>query len=139
MTDMRATNDTESALQGRRVLILEDEYYLADDLAGALALRSATVVGPISDIAEATRMLEESAFDCAVLDMNLHGEMAFKLAGRLKDEGVPFVIATGYGGASLPDALADVPRVEKPADPAQVVALLMDVVVDARDRRGDDR
>ena len=117
-------------MSGKRVLVLEDEYYLAHDLADALAQCAATVVGPLAEIADAERMLEQRAFDCAVLDMNLHGEMAFTLAARLKKEGVPFVIATGYSRASIPADLADVPQVEKPVDPARVISLLGNAVAD---------
>lgn len=107
-----------------RVLVVEDEYYLADDLAKALEAGGHEVLGPVGTVEEAEQAVAADSFDVAVIDMNLHGDSAFPIADRLKDKGIPFVIATGYGGASLPDRLADAPRVEKPFDPKQVIAAL---------------
>ena len=121
MTETDADNSDLSAL---RILIVEDEYYVADDLARALQGLGATVLGPVATLEEAERMVAEGSFDCAVLDMNLRGEMAFPIADRLEAEGIPFVVASGYNSASLPERFSAVPRVEKPYDSAQVAALL---------------
>lgn len=107
-----------------RVLIVEDEYYLADDLARALADGGHDVLGPVGTVEEAEQAVAEDRFDAAIIDMNLHGENAFTIADGLKAKGIPFVIATGYGNASLPDRFADAPRVEKPFDPDAVIAAL---------------
>jgi len=116
MIDERTT-----PLNGTRVLVIEDEYYLADDLSRALARAGAEIVGPIGTLEEASRQVEADEFDCAVLDMNLRGEFVFQLAERLVDARTPFIIATGYNQASLPDILVDVPRIEKPFAPHPVV------------------
>ena len=121
MTETEAEDNNLSAL---RILIVEDEYYVADDLARALEGLGATVLGPVATLEEAERLVAEGRFDCAVLDMNLRGEMAFPIADRLEAQGIPFVVASGYNSASLPDRFSAVPRVEKPYDPAQVVAIL---------------
>jgi CheY-like chemotaxis protein len=121
MTETEAEDNDLSAL---RILIVEDEYYVADDLARALEGLGATVLGPVATLEEAERLVAEGRFDCAVLDMNLRGEMAFPIADRLEAQGIPFVVASGYNSASLPDRFSAVPRVEKPYDPAQVVAIL---------------
>jgi DNA-binding response OmpR family regulator len=116
--------ETGGNLRGARILIVEDEYYIADDMAAALRLEGAEVLGPVGSVDEAFEMVSRASPDCAILDMNLHGDMAYPLADRLAKAGVPFVIATGYNSASLPDRFSDVPRVEKPADPAAVLAAL---------------
>lgn len=115
------------ALAGTRVLVVEDEYYLADDLSRALKSAGAEVVGPVATLEDAIVSVGEGAFDCAVLDINLRGDFAHAVAERLGEVGVPFVIATGYNAASLPEALKDVPRVEKPFAPADVVRLLSEL------------
>ena len=69
-------------------------------------------------------MLERGDFDCAVLDMNLRGELAFTMAEQLAATNVPFIVATGYNQSSLPDSLKDVPRLEKPFSPREAVELL---------------
>lgn len=107
-----------------RILLVEDEYFLADDLAHALRREGAEVIGPVGTLAEAARMIECERFDCAILDMNLRGDMAYPLADRLEQAGTPFLIATGYNSASLLERFAGLPRVEKPFNPAQVVAAI---------------
>jgi len=108
-------------LQGSRILIVEDEYYLADDLAAALKAAGAEILGPAGTIEEARAHIDDADFDCAILDMNLRGDMAFPVADRLKEAGIPFLIATGYNSASLPDRFAEVPRVEKPSDTRKII------------------
>ena len=114
-----------NSLAGTRVLVVEDEYYLADDLSRALSRAGAEVVGPVGSIDEADCKVREGAFDCAVLDMNLRGDFAFAVAERLGGAGIPFVVATGYNQSSLPEALASAPREEKPFAPREVVDLLV--------------
>ena len=111
-------------LAGLRVLVVEDEYYLADDLRRSLSGAGASVVGPMGSVALAESALEKGDFDCAVLDLNLHGENAAEIADQLKIMGVPFAIATGYGSGAIPSRHSDVPRLEKPFDPDQVVELV---------------
>ncbi|HEX8532611.1 MAG TPA: response regulator [Allosphingosinicella sp.] len=107
-----------------RILIVEDEYFLAEDLASALRREGAEVVGPVGSLREAQDAVERERFDCAILDINLRGDMAFPVADRLEEAGVPFLIATGYNSASLPDRFTGVPRVEKPFNPDEVCAAI---------------
>ena len=111
-------------LTGLRVLVVEDEYYIADDLRRSLRGAGASIVGPIGSVAQAESALQKGDFDCAVLDLNLHGENAAEIADQLKIMGVPFAIATGYGSGAIPSRHSDVPRLEKPFDPDQVVELV---------------
>jgi DNA-binding response OmpR family regulator len=118
-------------LKNRRILIVEDEYYLADDLARALASCGAVVVGPVGSLAEAQALADEN-IDCAILDMNLRGDMAYPIADRLDEAGIPYLIATGYNSASLPDRFKGLPRVEKPFDVGEVIAALPDLLANSR-------
>ena len=116
--------DGQKDLRGIRVLVVEDEYYLADDVAQTLRARGAEVVGPVGTLEEASCALEEHRIDKAVLDMNLRGEMAFAIADRLEEAGVPFIIATGYSEETLPERLRGKPRLEKPFDPEALADLI---------------
>ena len=112
---------TLPSLDGRHILVVEDEFFVALDLEQSLQDAGATVVGPAPTVADALALIEgEPALDAAVLDVNLGGEMAFSLADRLLAEGVPLVLSTGYNQADLPARLSHVPRLEKPIDPDQV-------------------
>lgn len=125
------TETNTQALNGTRILVVEDEYFLADDLARALRDVGAEPVGPVSSLEEAEARLGEAAVDGAVLDMNLHGDMAFELAERVAAAGLPCVIVSGYSEQALPPALAGLARLEKPVDPGAVVARLAEQFGDA--------
>lgn len=118
MNDVQMTKP----LAGRRILVVEDEYYLADDLVRTLQGQGADVAGPVGTLAEAERIVAEGRIDCAIVDINLRGEMAFPVADRLGEAGIPFLIATGYSRTHLPERFREVPHLQKPFDPAQLLA-----------------
>lgn len=68
--------DGTSQLQGARVLVVEDEYLIADDLASALRKAGAETVGPVSTIDEAEELVRQKPLDAAIVDLNLRGAMA---------------------------------------------------------------
>ena len=113
-----------ATLSGRRVLVVEDEYYLADDLVRALRARGADVVGPMPSLERAVAAASSEAIDFAVIDLNLKGDHGFPVADALADRRVPFVFATGYDEAVIPERHRDVKRWEKPFD---MDALLADL------------
>ena len=64
-------------LQGLCILLAEDEYFLADEIARALDEMDATVIGPVPDVEGALAALAGAPrVDAAVLDVNLGGAMA---------------------------------------------------------------
>ncbi|WP_024508551.1 response regulator [Bradyrhizobium sp. ARR65] len=104
-------------LIGRRVLVIEDEYFIADDITRELASLGAEVIGPLGEIEEAQRVLSAcTVIDAALLDINIRSSMIFPLARELKARNVPFVFTTGYEKASLSPEFQDVPVFEKPLD-----------------------
>jgi two-component SAPR family response regulator len=112
-----STNPSPS-LAGRRVLIVEDEYFLADDLSQAVAQLEAEVLGPVATCEDAFDLLSTGEqIDLAVLDINLEGEAIFPFADTLIEQGVPFLFATGYDQVSVPARYQHVPCWEKPFDP----------------------
>jgi DNA-binding NtrC family response regulator len=111
-------------LGGVRVLIVEDEYYIADHLRKTLRSAGAAIVGPVGSLKQAIEAIDAGAFDCAVLDLNLHGDSAVPIAGRLCGSGKKFAISTGYGRSAVPERLSHVPRIEKPFDPSAPLALM---------------
>ena len=114
-----------NALAGRRVLVVEDEFFLADDLKRALTEQGAEVAGPANSMTRARALASRQDFDLAVLDVNLRGEMIFPFADELRARGVPFVFTTGYDAAMVPAEYQDVERWEKPFTMHQLVQALV--------------
>src|SRR3712207_6122850 len=124
---MASTADT-GALAYCRVLIVEDEYFLADDMAQVLERLGAQVVGPVPTPDKALALLADEPVDAAILDINLKGRMVFPVADALREQGVPFVFATGYDETAVPEAYRDVPRWEKPFKPEDLAEALPEIV-----------
>lgn len=114
------------ALQGRRLIILEDEYLVAASLGLALESRGAEVVGMVGSVADGLDLVgaEGHKLDGAVLDINLHDQRVYPVADALAARGVPFVFLTGYDAHAIPDAYAEVPRCEKPVSLPLLTRLL---------------
>jgi CheY-like chemotaxis protein len=116
---------SKSFLEGRRVLIVEDDYFIADDLRAGFQRAGAEVVGPVARVGEALSLVEGgTSIHGAVLDINLAGETVFDVADALKARNVPFVFVTGYDAETIPVAYATVTRCEKPIDPATIAKAL---------------
>lgn len=112
-------------LRGLAVLIVEDEFYLADDLAAALVGVGAKVLGPYGRVEDASRLIEGGEIvDLAILDIDLVGDRVFPVADLLRERGAPFVFATGYDPEIIPERYVGVPRLEKPVTAATVIHLL---------------
>ena len=115
-----------ASLQGRRGLVVEDEYMLAEDLRAELEREGAEVMGPVASVADALELLRSGpAPDMAILDINLGGEMAYPVADALRARDIPFIFATGYEAQAIPKAYSDVPRAEKPVEVRQATAKLV--------------
>lgn len=76
--------DARTALPNCRVLIVEDEYFLAQDLAVALQSRGAKIAALVGELGEALEQLAGGGFDVAVVDINLKGEFAYRIADELR-------------------------------------------------------
>lgn len=114
-------------LAGKRVLVVEDEYFIASDLRRQLAREGAEIVGPVGNLA-AGLTLAEQPLDAAVLDVNLADTMSYPIADCLKAREVPFLFLTGYDGWSLPDTHRDAPRMAKPYAAGSVVRMVSDLI-----------
>ena len=72
----------EGMLQGRHILVVEDEYFLADELQITLEDAGAEMLGPVASVQGGLRILEGSTLpDAASLDVSLGGETVYPLCG----------------------------------------------------------
>ena len=109
-------------LKGRRVLIAEDEYLVAMDLALSLENLGIEIVGPAGTLEGALELVKRTdRLDGAVLDVNLRGQRVFPVAETLAQRNIPFIFTTGYDAAVIPEPYAGAPRCEKPVNNSQVI------------------
>jgi DNA-binding response OmpR family regulator len=114
----------EPDLRGLRVLIVEDEYFIATHIARALQGAGADVMGPSPTEKAACAQLKDERPDAVVLDINLGSGPSFKLAKTLKGQGIPFVFLTGYGEDVIPEEFKDIDRLEKPIQLRHIVSAI---------------
>ncbi|WP_180896972.1 hypothetical protein [Caulobacter flavus] len=108
-------------LCGKRILVVEDDFYLASDTGRILREAGAQVIGPLPRSSLALDALAGGGLDAAVVDINLGEGPLFDLADGLKSAGVPFVFLTGYERVMIPPRLADVAVIQKPTDRAAIL------------------
>lgn len=98
----------------RKILIVEDEPLIAMMLEDFLESLGHSVADTCDSVGEALKRLDGGGFDFAILDVNLKGEQVWPVASRLRDGGVPFVVATGGHVDPPPGEFRDVPVIDKP-------------------------
>ena len=112
---------TQPHVDGLRLLLVEDEYLLAAQLAEILEELGAEIVGPVGSVEDALQLLDhDDHIDIGILDVDLRGETTEPIADLLTDRGVPFVFASGYARDMLPALHRDAPLCGKPIDPMQL-------------------
>lgn len=110
------------SLRDRAVMVVEDEFFQADDLATALSEAGARLVGPFPTVDLALRALETGERpDAAILDVNLRGVGVDAVVEVLSGRGIPFLFATGYDRDVLPAAWRGVTICPKPIDTARLI------------------
>jgi DNA-binding response OmpR family regulator len=120
------------SLAGRRVLVVEDDDYLATDAEVALRRAGAIVLGPLACTEDGLSLLAEHQPDCAVLDINLGSGPSFVLAEAMRSRSVPFLFVTGYDANAIPPQFANVERLEKPVNIARLVKSVVDLCATAK-------
>jgi DNA-binding NtrC family response regulator len=111
-----------SSLKGCQILVVEDEFLLADELRTELERNGAKVIGPVGGLSQALAIIAAtSEITGAVLDINLRGDMVFPAAAQLQDRGVPTLFVSGYDSAVIPPRFKNVPRCEKPIAVGRII------------------
>jgi CheY-like chemotaxis protein len=104
-------------LQGKKVLVAEDNLFVADNLSMLLKAAGCSVVGPAPAVEQAMRLARWSTLDGAVVDVSLRGEHSFPVAGLLRDRHIPFLfIVWSDLPLIIPEELRFVPALSKPID-----------------------
>jgi two-component SAPR family response regulator len=115
---------SRKVLQGRKILVVEDEFFQAREIAEMIASAGGQVIGPTATASEVPGYLAAGKIDAALLDINLGGGIDFVAANALLREEIPFAFMTGYDTSVLPPHLSATPRLQKPANRREVVRML---------------
>ncbi|MDX2166306.1 MAG: response regulator [Deltaproteobacteria bacterium] len=117
------------SLRGVRILIVEDNFVVADALKFLIEGYEGEVVAMAPNLERAFAALARHPVDVSVLDINLNETSVVPLADALHSEGRRFVFLSGYGDLDLlPAHLRDRPRLDKPVEPERLVRALSDLL-----------
>lgn len=115
-----ATPNSSDRFDDTRVLIVEDEPFIAWDLAQAVESAGGVVIGPAATIAQALALIQASVLEAAILDVNLPDGHIGPVLESLRQD----VAAVIHSGVGLPQELRDrfphIPVYFKPT-PAEVL------------------
>ena len=103
-----------TGLAGIRVLVVEDEAFVALMIEDMLEELGCTIAASVAQLAKARAIAATAEVDLAVLDVNLGGEPVFPVAETLRARRIPLVFSTGYGASGLPADFAGFPVLGKP-------------------------
>jgi DNA-binding NarL/FixJ family response regulator len=106
--------DNKKCLSGKSVLIVEDNFLLAEDLRSSVERAGARIIGPIGDPSEALAAAREKKIDVALLEVGLRDQSSIAVARALAHRLIPFIIITGYVRDALPPELENALYLAKP-------------------------
>lgn len=110
-----------ASLKGRRVLLVEDECLvslLVEDILATAGCEVDLAMRPV----EALELAAQGSFDFAILDVNLGGgESSFPIARILRSRQIPFIFATGYTREGIHPDFREIPTLQKPYLPEQLL------------------
>jgi CheY-like chemotaxis protein len=105
-------------LNGKRILVVEDEFVVSMMLEDVLTDAGAMVLGPVVSVRDALGLLDVAMLDggvsAAVLDLRLGRENGIVVADALRKRGVPYVFTTGLGEFAELEQHEDAPVLAKP-------------------------
>jgi CheY-like chemotaxis protein len=120
-----------------RVMIVEDEFIIADEIAMMVEGAGHAVLGPVASVEDASAMLAAEKPDFAIIDANLRGESSSPLARSLAGMEIPFCVCTGYRVDDLrPTFGDDVAVIQKPVRDKALLTVLNQALagIEARGR-----
>lgn len=116
-------------IEGARILVLDDEWLVAEQYTNSLIGAGCSVVGPFHDLKGAFEAVEEAELDFAVVDFNIDGDDATPLLDLLEKRKIPFLVVSGYGsGFDLPRDVRAHEFLPKPASPAAMLSRVAQVI-----------
>lgn len=109
---------------GPLILLLEDEWLIAEATARSLQRLGYQVLGPAHSVSHALDILATSTPDAALIDTVLSRESSLPIADRLVALGIPFAFYSGFEPSDLPERFRDSRFLRKPISEATLKAEL---------------
>lgn len=118
------------------VLVVEDDFLIADDYRSTIEAHGWQVLGPAPTDKAGLGLLQEAAPDVALLDLMLRRGTSAPVAEALVSMGVPFILATAcenpvaIGG----DVFQGIVNIGKPVTPEALMVALKKAVASFQNR-----
>lgn len=106
-----------------RILILEDDPFIAMDLQAIVEGQGHEVVGAFDTLAEAREHLGDG-FDFALLDIDVTDGKSFGIAAALLERRIPFAFVSASRPSELPAGLRGASFIPKPFEEATILRSL---------------
>ncbi|MDT0684157.1 response regulator [Roseicyclus sp. F158] len=110
-------SSSETSAEQRTIMIVEDDWLIADDLAHTVKDIGYRALGPAHSVSAALDILGKGEVDAALLDVNLRGETSYPVADAMAEQGIPFAFLSGYTTDQLKPGFQDRPLLSKPLNP----------------------
>jgi DNA-binding response OmpR family regulator len=117
-------------LDGRTILVAEDEPLVGLDIADTLQAAGAKIVRALK-LEDAVNLARTAELSAAILDINLVGEDCLPVCQLLADRNIPFVFNTGYSERPVLEKWPDAPHLKKPSTPKEIVKAVASVLKDS--------
>jgi len=116
-------------LRGLRILVVEDNFLVAENMRELLTARGCDVIGPAARVEVALSLLAANGqVDGSTLDINLGDEDCFPIAAALLERAIPFLFLTGYDNdMSIPAEFRHAPRLSKPVAEQDLIGTAREV------------
>ena len=119
--------------KNNRVLVVEDEWLIADEVCHQLLKAGYRVVGPVPSVREALTFVAQDEVDAALLDYRLNDEDSHQIAEELAAHNIPFAFLTGHDPKEI-EYCRKFPCLQKPFS-SEMLLKLMNALLEKRDSR----
>ncbi|MEF0941782.1 response regulator [Rhizobium sp. BR 362] len=109
---------------GKRLLIVEDEYFLSEKTRQKLRELGAILIGPVRNAEEALELIKGKKVDAVILDLHLDARHAFSMAETLERLKLPYIFAKGNGPPIVPGGFPGFILSEKATEIEQIAKAL---------------
>lgn len=115
-------------VEGKKVLVVEDEPIIAMDLKMSLGDLGYDVIGPTATADKALELIKDNKPDIAVLDFNIRGGTSEEIALYLIEQGVPVIFLSGDSDRTNVDHLNACLLLQKPIQFSSLKSVLDEIL-----------